>query len=82
MVTRDIADFSSIGHRLRNVRAWHGQAIDLPGITAEQFAGLLGTRPSTYAAYERDERDPPASFLASLRGKTSVDLNWLCCGDD
>ena len=82
MVTGDIADFSSIGNRLRNVRAWHGQTIDLPGITAEQFAGLLGTRPSAYAAYERDERDPPAFFLASLRAKTSVDLNWLCCGDD
>jgi len=75
------AEASQIADRLRSLRTAHGQAIDLPAISAQQFAQLLGVRPSTYGAYERGERDPPASFLASLRRKTSVDLNWLCCGD-
>ena len=74
-------DLDTFANRLRSVRISYGQVIDLPAITAAQFAQLLGVRPSTYGAYERGDRDPPASFLASLRRRTSVDLNWLCCGD-
>ena len=71
----------SFVNRLRSVRLTHGRTIDLPEITVEQFAQLLSVRPSTYTAYEGGELDPPASFLAFLRQKTNVDLNWLYCGD-
>ena len=74
-------DLDAFANRLRSVRISYGQVIDLPAITAAQFAQLLGVRPSTYGAYERGDRDPPASFLASLRRRTGVDLNWLCCGE-
>jgi transcriptional regulator with XRE-family HTH domain len=77
----ELAESSQFADRLRDLRISHGQAIDLPAITAQQFAQLVGDRSSTYGAYERGERDPPASFLASLRRRTGVDLNWLCCGD-
>ena len=74
-------DLAPFANRLRSVRISYGQVIDLPAITAAQFAQLLGVRPSTYGAYERGDRDPPASFLAALRRRTGADLNWLCCGD-
>jgi transcriptional regulator with XRE-family HTH domain len=74
-------DLDNFASRLRSVRVSYGQVIDLPAVTAAQFAQLVGVWPGTYGAYERGERDPPASFLASLRRRTGVDLNWLCCGD-
>lgn len=36
----------------------------------------------TYGNYERGDRVPDSEFLALLREKTGVDLNWLATGKD
>lgn len=43
------------------------------------MARVLGIRPSTYQAYERD-RTPPAELLAKAAAATGADLVWLITG--
>lgn len=40
----------------------------------------MGISDSTLGNYERDQRIPDAEFLARLRDRANVDLNWLVSG--
>ena len=45
--------------------------------TQEEMASILGISGRTYAAYERDENNPPYSMLVTLCKQFNVNLNWL-----
>lgn len=47
------------------------------GQSRAAFAKELGISDSTLGNYERGDRFPDAHFLARLRGRYGVDLNWL-----
>lgn len=51
-----------------------------PGQSRLKFAQELGIPDSTLGNYERNDRVPDADFLAHLRRKTSVNINWLITG--
>ena len=45
--------------------------------TQEQMADFLNISYRTYAAYERDENNPPYSMLVDLCTKYKINLNWF-----
>lgn len=47
----------------------------------EDFCRDLGVSKETFGNYERGDRVPDSAFLALLREKLGVDLNWLCTGE-
>ncbi|MEM1061908.1 MAG: S24 family peptidase [Planctomycetota bacterium] len=70
----DPPDSNPICGRLRDLRI---ETFGKRGRSA--FSRVLGIRPSTYQAYERD-RTPPAELLAKACDATGADLVWLITG--
>lgn len=50
-------------------------------ITQDKMAEMLGISARTYAAYERDENNPPYSMLVILHNNHNVNLNWFITGE-
>lgn len=46
-------------------------------VTQEEMANYLNLSVRTYAAYERDENNPPYSMLVTLCLKHNINLNWF-----
>ncbi len=72
-----IAELAAFAQRLQNLRHAHAGAIDLPELSAVEFARILGVPLASYEAYERGDHEPPMSVLVLLHRKTGVSLDWL-----
>ena len=67
---------SSIGKRIKTIR-------EKTGLSAENFAELMGEKTRTYWSYERDEtKNLPFDFLQLLAARFSVNLHWLITGEE
>ncbi|HEV7345734.1 MAG TPA: S24 family peptidase [Devosia sp.] len=64
-------DLDTLGKRLESLHS---------GESTLQFAKRIGESDTTVGNYERNVRTPKADFLARLRERTGVDLNWLITG--
>lgn len=51
------------------------------GMSRAKFAKLLGIPDTSLGNYERNERKPDIEFLAILRRKTNVNINWVVTGE-
>lgn len=74
----ELADFA---RRLQSLREAYAGAIDLPELSASEFARMLGIPLASYEAYERGDHEPPLSVLVLFHSKTGVSLDWLIAGD-
>lgn len=45
--------------------------------TQDEMASMLGVAVRSYAAYEREENNPPYSMLVLLCEKYNINLNWF-----
>ena len=50
------------------------------GLTQEEMALKLGVGVRSYAAYEREENNPPYSMLVLLCKEHNINLNWFVAG--
>jgi transcriptional regulator with XRE-family HTH domain len=66
--------------RLKQLRLNYGTQIEKPGLSARQFANILGIAAQRYRRYERAEIEPPLEVLALLRRLTGVSLDRLVAG--
>lgn len=62
---------TDLGQRIRTLRG---------NETRDAFCERNGFTKETFGNYERGDRVPDSEFLAQLREKTGVDLNWLTTG--
>lgn len=58
------------GNKLKNIRK-HFK------LTQEEMAARLGIAVRSYAAYEREENNPPYSMLVLLCKEHNINLNWF-----
>ena len=58
------------GKKLKNIRK-HFK------LTQEEMAARLGIAVRSYAAYEREENNPPYSMLVLLCKEHNISLNWF-----
>lgn len=72
--TEELAAFAE---RLQKLRHAYAGAIDLPELSAAEFARILGVPLTSYESYEGGEQEPPMSVLVLLHRKTGVSLDWL-----
>jgi len=66
--------------RLKQLRLNYGKQVEQPGLSARQFANILGIAAQRYRRYERAEIEPPLEVLALLRRLTGVSLDRLVAG--
>ncbi|MCM0751159.1 hypothetical protein DEA98_06745 [Brucella pseudogrignonensis] len=66
---------TDLGARIRLIRKEFGDA------ERENFASQLGISKNTLAYYERGERTPDATTLASYRDRFGININWLVTGE-
>ncbi len=71
------AELAAFAQRLQKLRHAYAGAIDLPALSAAEFAQVLGVPLASYEAYERGDQEPPMSVLVRLHRKTGVSLDWL-----
>lgn len=70
---QEVCGFVTIGQRFFEVRR-------AKKATQHEFAGQLGLSQSALVAYERGERDPPATAIARICQIYRVDPTWLLSG--
>ncbi len=75
------SDLAAFAGRLHRLRVGFARAIDLPELTAAEFAKMLTIAVPDYLAYESGAREPPLSVLATLHRRTGVSLDWLVAED-
>ncbi|MBX9635709.1 MAG: helix-turn-helix domain-containing protein [Magnetospirillum sp.] len=61
----------TLGDRIRQVRG---------DLSQDEFSSRLAVHKETLGKYERDKRVPDADFLAQLRGKFGISIDWLVTG--
>lgn len=66
---------TDLGARIRLIRK------ELGDIERDNFATELGISKNTLAYYERGERTPDATTLASYRDRFGININWLVTGE-
>lgn len=71
---------SGFAERLAATRRGFGQRTARPGLTAQDFAAVLGLEPERYRKYERGEREPPLWVLQRITQITGVSLDHLVGG--
>lgn len=62
-----------IGRRLNEIRR-------LKGLNQIEFAAKIGVSQTALVAYERGDRDPPASALVALGDEFDVRAEWILSG--
>ncbi len=71
------SELAAFGRRLQALRLAYAGAIDLPDLSATEFAQMLAISPPEFEAFEQGLREPPMSVLVVLHRKTGVSLDWL-----
>ncbi len=71
------AKLAAFAQRLQKLRHAYAGAIDLPELSAAEFARILGVPLASYEAYEHGDTEPSMSVLVLLHRKTGVSLDWL-----
>lgn len=70
----------AFAHRLAVARESYAQRVGQPGMTAGEFAKLLGLDAERYRKYERGEREPPFWVLAKIAALTGFGPDFLILG--
>jgi transcriptional regulator with XRE-family HTH domain len=70
----------AFAHRLAVARESYAQRVGQPGMTAGEFAKLLGLDAERYRKYERGEREPPFWVLAKIASLTGFGPDFLILG--
>ena len=66
--------------RLEVARLSYGQRAGKAGLTAGEFAAVLGIDAERYRKYERAEREPPLWLLVKIAHTTGFGLDFLILG--
>lgn len=75
------AERKAFACRLRALRQAYGARTGYIGLTAHDFAKLLGISGARYGRYERGELNPPFNILLTIRRLTGVSLCMLMAGE-
>jgi|SRR6185312_7400860 transcriptional regulator with XRE-family HTH domain len=70
-------ELAAFAQRLQKLRHAYAGAIDLPELSAAEFARILGVPLASYESYEHGDNEPSMSVLVLLHRKTGVSLDWL-----
>lgn len=68
------------GARLRWTREAYGRTRDMPKLSMQGFATLLGIRQNTWHNYESGARPLPVDVAVLVCQRTGVSLDWLYRG--